>query len=75
MYAQDYFPGLPHRSHDKELIERLKQRGITLEQHYTKAKTRKMKREAKEERRNGKEPKKQGKEPRVSDELKERQMN
>ena len=61
MYVQDFFPRQPHRFHDKETNKCLKQRGITLKQHYTKAETRKMKREAKEERRKGKDEK-EGKE-------------
>ena len=60
MYAQDYFPGQPHRFHEKELINKLKQRGITSDCLYTKAETRKIKREAKEERWKGAKEARQG---------------
>ena len=60
MYAQDYFPGRSHRFHDKELIKGLKRRGITLKRLYTKAKTKRIKREVKEERRKGAKEARQG---------------
>ena len=69
MYVQDYFPEQTHRFNDKELIERLKRREITLKRLYTKAETRKIK--GRQEKKEGREPKKKGREPRVSDELKE----